>query len=149
LVDGAVFRPPFRGTRAFLEWAVGLWPYVNGKALMNGIDLKELDASDMIDIIHYLFEEDMKVASKEEMDAISEVRKVVYEEFYSTSYFLAKTSSKYSTPNASGNFSEESFETITPFDPNIKNASKKYIPPTQFDPESVKPFGDILDGPIN
>jgi glutaredoxin 2 len=116
---------------------------------MSGIDLKELDASDMLDIIHYFFEEDLKVASGEQMDAINEVRKVVYEEFYLTKYFLAKTSSKYSTPNASGNFSEESFEKITPFDPNIKNFSKGYKPPTKFDPESTKPFGDILDGPVN
>jgi hypothetical protein len=116
---------------------------------MNGVDLKELDASEMLDVIHYFFEEDLKAATKEEIDAKDAIRNIIYEDFYSHKYFLSNTRNKDYASNASGDFFEESFKDITPFDPNIKKSSKRYIAPTNFDSNLSKPFGDILDEPLN
>jgi hypothetical protein len=146
---GAVLRSPFNGARAFLEWAVGLWPYVNGKALMNGVKLEELNSVDMIDILHYMFEEDMNVQSQEQMDAKTAVRDVIYKDFYSSYYPFGGARKTNSNLNAAGepvyNFTDD----IKPFDPEVSPIRKGYIPPTKFDPNSTKPFGNNLDSPLN
>lgn len=116
---------------------------------MNGIDLKELDASDMLDVIHYFFEEDLNYSSKEQMDSVEAIRKIVYEEFYLTKFFLDKNTYTYPDIDSSKKIKNNSFKDITPFDPNSKKSSKGYMPPTKFDSESSKPFGDLLDGPSN
>jgi hypothetical protein len=116
---------------------------------MNGIDLKELDASDMLDIIHYFFEEDIRISSKEELDAKTETRKIIYEDFYHQKYFLDNSYNTNFTPETSKDSSEDSFKDIIPFSPDIKTAAKRYMPPTSLNPNSSKPFGDILDEPLN
>ena len=116
---------------------------------MSGIRLEELDSSEMLDVIHYIFEEDMKVSSKEEMDAITEVRRVIYTEFYEKDYQYGAKASRNTTYSASGKPLDNSFDDIVPFDPNVKNRRKGYIPPTKLDEKSSKPFGDTLDSPLN
>lgn len=115
---------------------------------MNGIKLEELDSPQMVDVLHYLFEEDLTAPSKEFMDARTEVRKIIYGEMYETEYLFGlsdKSSSKNYT--ASGE-SLDSFDDIIPFDPTVKQVRKGYIAPTNLDEDSSKPFGDILDGPL-
>lgn len=115
---------------------------------MSGIDLKELDSVEMLDVIHYIFEEDMRVSSQEEMDAKTEVRKVIYREFYEKDYEYGTSTSK-RTYTASGQPVDNSFDDIVPFDPTVKSQRKGYIPPTKLDDDSSKPFGDVLDSPLN
>jgi hypothetical protein len=121
---------------------------VNGKALMSGINLKELEGSDMVDVFHYLFEEDMNAATAEQMEARSTIRERLYEDLYEESYkYSIKTSKNQKTyiDDLPDGFQEKD-EEIVPFNPAEK--PKPYVPPTKFDPESNIPFGGLIDGPL-
>jgi hypothetical protein len=92
-----------------------------------------MEASDMLDVLHYLFEEDLRVASSEEIKSVEESRKLIYGTLYNRPYKYAQTKGR-STSNSGDNF--DNFDPITPYTPN---ATKSYIPPTEFDPDSGLP----------
>jgi len=148
LVGGAVFDPPYRGARELLQWAIELWPYINGKALMSGIRLLEMEASEMLDVIHYLFEEDLVSTHPELVEAKTEMRDVIYRDLYEESYnYGIKTSkNKYNSldrdPPSDGFYGD-----LKPFDPTA-GPTKPYTPPTDFDEDSPLPFGSSLDAPL-
>jgi hypothetical protein len=151
-----VFKPPYAAARAFIEWAVDLWPYVNGKALVSGLRLKEMEASEMVDVLHYYFEEDLSVSTAEQQQARSESRSVVYRTLYGKPY-------KYATPKsggtASGGYSADGsilpddgfYGDLTPFDPSedVTKPVKPFVPATEMDADSPLPFGRVLDAPLN
>jgi hypothetical protein len=131
LVDDGVHQPPGRAARGLLSWAVDLWPYINGKAIVNGVSMNTLEASDFLDVVHYFFEEDSNYTTPEQAVARSKMRKRFYKNFYEHDY-------KY---GMSDEETVEVSENGTPIKP--------YIPPTNFDPDSFVPFGNVLDSPIN
>jgi hypothetical protein len=146
LVSGAIFITPYDGARALLEWAVDLWPYVNGKAIMSSVNLGELNSADMLDVIHFILEEDLLASSEEEVHYKSASRKTIYEQFYNEVYkYEQKSKNSGSSTTANGEIIDND---LTPFDPTVKNVRKPYIRPTDMNPESNRPFGDVLDGPI-
>jgi hypothetical protein len=145
MASGRVFRPPYAGARAISEWAVDLWPYVNGKAIVNGLRLPELDMSDMLDVMHFFMEEDFSQSSTaEQSEAKDKARELIYSSLYNRKYTLARKNKDYQTANSSGEFYEDE---IVPVDP-LKEPTKSYVPATDFNPNSPKPFGDLLDAPI-
>lgn len=88
----------------------------------------------MLDVIHFMFEEDSKFSTAEEAESVSAMRTSLYSQMYKTSYrYAIKTSRKTSNSN-SFNYEDDEI--------------KPYIPPTEFNPESHSPFGDLLDAPI-
>jgi hypothetical protein len=90
---------------------------------LNGVKLKELDASDMLDVIHYILEEDMTPAFVEdEAKAKVKIRSVIYREMYGVTY-------------NSGSAASEGYASSGDVMP--------YVPPT--DPED---FGKILGSPL-
>jgi hypothetical protein len=137
LVDGAILIAPRAGVRALIEWAVDLWPYVNGKAIMSNVDLLSLDASDMLDVIHYLFEEDIMVSSEEEEQFKSDTREALYNVFYEKPYKY-KTKKSSSANNVFG-ADGEMYEDLQPFDPTNESASM----------QAPASFGVGIDGPLN
>jgi hypothetical protein len=144
LVGRAVLCPPYQGVLGLLDWASDNWPYVNGKAITSGIDLKELEASCMLDVLHYFFEEDLRAGTQEELEAVTKVRTQVYRIMYNREYRsgIDSSGSKYNVNTASG-------DNLAPFDPSAPTTVKKpYIPATTFDPESPLPFGEKLDAPL-
>ena len=100
---------------------------------MSGLHLASMEASDMLDVLHYLFEEDLRVSSGEEAKAVEESRKLIYSTLYNRPYKYARTQGR-STSNGGDSFDD--FAPITPYTPN---ARKSYIPPTEFDPDSGLP----------
>jgi hypothetical protein len=110
---------------------VDLWPYVNGKAITLGLNLGEMEMSQMLDVIHYLFEEDSRYTTAEEAEALSEMRTALYGVLYGTTYNYRVKVDK--SGNSSG---------------MPGNATKPYIPPTDFDADSPLPFGSLLDSPL-
>lgn len=121
---------------------------------MSGVHLKELDSADMVDVIHYIFEEDMNVATSEQAEAIDGYRSSLYENLYKVPYNYRKTSGN--TKSANGNFVDiddplddldlDASKEISP----IKKPPKPYVPPTNFNPDLVNPFaGSKLDAPLN
>lgn len=142
----AVWRAPKSAARGLGEWAIDLWPYVNGKALTLGLKLSEMDMSEMLDVIHFFFEEDSRYVSGEEAEAVSKLRTSVYESMYGVRYPYKVQSSgsgtmgngrRYISPDA--NFDLEDIPT---------NQSKPYVPPTDFNPDAHLPFGDALEAPL-
>lgn len=132
MVGRAVRRPPKSAARGLALWAVDLWPYVNGKATTLGLNLGEMEMTQMLDIIHYFFEDDSRYSSAEEAEAVSEFRAVIYGMLYGTTY-------KYKTSSKSGNSMRQ----------YGVDEVKPYIPPTDFDPDMSTPFGSVLDAPFS
>jgi len=143
-----VFKPPYAAARAFLEWAIDLWPYVNGKALVSGLRLADMDSTDMIDVLHYYFEEDIAASSGEQMEARSESRSVIYRTLYGTQYKYAMSTSDKTYNSDGSKLPDDGFYSdLEPFDPS-ENVVKPYVSPTELDEDSYLPFGKTLDAPL-
>ena len=113
---------------------------------MNGLKLPELEMSDMLDVMHFYMEEDFSQASTaEQSEAKDKARELIYRSLYNRNYTLARKSSKgYETANSTGEFYADEEALVDP----LKEPTKSYFPSTDFNPESPKPFGDLLDAPI-
>jgi hypothetical protein len=112
---------------------------------MNGINLSSMEADDMLDIIHYLFEEDLRYSTGEQAQAVEKTREIIYGQLYGQEYiFKGSTSNKAST----NSFNE--FDDIQPFDPK-KKVTKPFIPATEFDPDTGTPLtgNGRLEAPLN
>jgi hypothetical protein len=112
-----------------------------------------MDASDMLDVIHYFFEDDYRYSTNEESVYKDEFRKSFYRGVYSYEYKYgsdqSSTNSSYRDFDASPTSSlEEVEEVIQPFNPREQKATKAFIEATPIAGDEIKPFGSILDGPI-
>lgn len=126
---------------------------MNGKALVYGVKLQEMDAADMLDVVHYFFEEDiLRFANSEHAEAASRVRTSIYENMYDTEYKYEFVSSDKGAQNSGRSYIsddvDDPFDDLTPMSTKPKKL-KPYIPPTEFDPDSYNPFGSTLDSPFN
>jgi hypothetical protein len=109
--------------------------------------------SDMIDVLHYLFEHDStSISSGEQLEARDKVRENLYRTMYGVRY-------KYSTPSKSSSGAYDAGNVLdlpvdeedipAAFDPmNSFDRPKSFIPPTDFNPDSASPFGSALDAPL-
>jgi len=149
LANGGILWTPGSAARSLLIWAIDLWHFINGKALVNGINLLEMEASDMLDVVHYFFEEDMNYSTAEQAKAHEKIRISVHKNLYNETYKYASNSSRsYSSASESDEFfasPEEPLDDlgdIKPFNPR-KKATKPFIPST-----NVSSLGSVLDGPL-
>jgi hypothetical protein len=83
-----------------------------------------MEASNMLDVLHYFFEEDLFYSTVEQAEGRDRSRVAIYQDFYNSSYAYSTTTG--STASGKGytkNFddyefiSEEEEEKIVPFDP--------------------------------
>jgi hypothetical protein len=106
-----------------------------------------MPVADMVDVVHYLFEHDSaSISSAEQLEARDVLRRHLYKDLYEKEY-------KYSVKSGTTGiedlpFDEESFDDIVPIDPLAESSRKAFIPATSFNPNSQKPFGSVLDGPL-
>lgn len=106
---------------------------------MSGIHLAELELSQMLDVIHFLMEEDLLSAgTKEEVEAKDHARTSIYRILYNKEYAYASQKS-----SATAGFSD-----LPPDVDNIPKVTKPYTPATDFDPDSALPFGQDIDAPL-
>jgi hypothetical protein len=105
--------------------------------------LEEMEMSEMLDVLHYYMEEDYNVSSQEQIDARSDVRKAIYRHMYNKEYKFPAGKKNNAQVTASG----LDLNDVVSVDP-LKEPTKSYVPPTDFNPESKKPFGDVLDAPL-
>lgn len=116
---------------------------------MNNIDLKEMEASDMLDVLHYFFEEDLFYSTAEQAEGRDRARERIYQDFYNKRYPYASSSGQ----GVSRNFDIDTVaedEEIAPFDPMKKmQPTKRYVAPTPVNASSSLPFGNALDGPMS
>ena len=106
----------------------------------------------MLDVIHFIFEDDMNYSSGEQADGRSRSREIIYQDFYGYEYAYA--SQQTGSSNAAGGITKNFDETfddsdeIIPFDP-LKKPTKAFVPATPVDASSSKPFGAVLDEPFS
>ena len=120
---------------------------------MSGIRLGELQASDMVDVLHYLFEEDMNFSSQEQAEARSKTRENLYSSMYNMTYKYAFKSKQNNTnqfidPDTIPTEDGPGLDDIKPFNPKEQQPTKAYVPPTDFNPDSANPFMGTLDAPM-
>lgn len=109
---------------------------------MSQVRLEDLDAADMLDVIHYIYEEDMNYLSQEQAQMVENRRVAIWNTLYGFPY-------KYSVFKKSNEYvADDDIADFTPFDPTRKNSVKPYIPPTEFSGNDNDPFGGVLDAPI-
>lgn len=107
-----------------------------------------MEASEMVDVIHYLFEEDAsRYSSGEQAEAVSAMRTQLYLSYGKTYQYAvkgSKSSGKSYIPK--GAAADYGFDD----DPlaGMSGETKSYIPPTDFNPDSALPFGSDLDAPL-
>lgn len=135
-----------------------MWPYVNGKALMSGLNLREMEASNMLDVLHFLFEEDWVPASPEMVEARSEVRVALYRDMYGTEYKYKVAPKRNNVNPANGRqYTNRAMDDTyvsdldgladeKPFDPRA-TPPKPFTPASDFNPDSALPF-EGLDAPL-
>jgi hypothetical protein len=120
---------------------------------MSGVRLSELDMADMVDVLHYMFEEDMRFVSAEQAEAISKSRSMLYREMYSRDYgYQFSTGIGAAASSIDPPLGEDIPSDIRPIDVARQaelTATKPYVPPTHVDENSVRPFGTTLDAPLN
>ncbi len=150
-----VCRTPYEAARALLDWAVDLWPYVNGKSITHGLDLRSLSAPDLLDVLHFYFEEDMhSITTAEQGEARDKSRTSLYSILYGKEYKYASSKSNGTTlpPDVANSIMEEDYEVPVPVDPFERSGKsrevKPYIAPTSPDVSSRLPFGTGLDAPL-
>jgi hypothetical protein len=118
---------------------------------MSGIQLSGMEASDMLDVIHYIFEEDTTQESEQALKSQSETRDLLYSVMYERPYKYKYTASAPASDERKYIDDPEDeiddVADIEPFNPR-KNQPKGYLPPTDFDPASPMPFGKGLDAPM-
>lgn len=110
----------------------------------------------MVDVLHFLFEEDFVITSKEYSESRNAVREVMYEEMYGNPYPFSTSATNKRGVSGSEYLREE--ETtyddldaelsadVDPFSPR-KPETKPFVPATTFDPDSATPFFG-LDAPL-
>lgn len=117
---------------------------------MNGLRLAEMEASEMLDVLHYFFEEDYFYVNDEQAEYRPKFRQQMYKSMYGIDYVYVSAD----TGDSSGSDSldpeeiEEPEELINPFSPRAKKETKAFLEPTLPLENSQKPFGDILDMPL-
>lgn len=89
----------------------------------------------MLDVLHYYFEEDTTYITQEHAMYRDSRRKSLYKMFYETNYKYGSTGE-----TTTKKYMSDTGEEFT---------SKSYVPPTEFDPDSSLPFGEVLDAPLS
>jgi len=112
---------------------------------MSGLQLSSMEASDMLDVIHVIIEDDLTSSQTGENSEVkNKVRNIFYKEFYDKNFKLSMGTSNFNLEEPLDmNVDDE----IKPFDPK-QQATKPFVPATNFDANAAKPFGKILDAPI-
>ena len=89
----------------------------------------------MLDVLHYLFEDDLSVYSAEQFESKNKIRKSVYPILLGKPY-------KFSTTDQSSN--QYDLDDYSAPEQKISREVKPYMPPTNFNPDAPNPFGSAL-----
>jgi hypothetical protein len=97
----------------------------------------------MLDVVHYLFEEDAVISSEAEFETKNSARDIIYETVYERKFaYSAKKNKDFDEYN--DDYSSEPFDKKGNYVPPTKNYVKPYIPPTDFDPDASNPYSGVL-----
>jgi hypothetical protein len=112
------------------------------------LKLEEMEASDMLDVLHYFFEDDVKtISTGEQAESIDAMRTQLYQLYGQTYRYGAKKRGSTSNGGRSYVTGDYEFPPDMPLDPSAQGV-KPFVPATEFNPESSMPFGGVLDAPL-
>jgi len=109
-----------------------------------------MEAADMLDVLHFFFEEDHRYSTFEEAEYKDVFRSKIYKDMYNVDYAYYSERKEEGVKDFDDSAIEEPEEVedpIQPFSPRVKQA-KAYVPPTELTNNVERPFGDILDQPL-
>lgn len=92
----------------------------------------------MLDVLHYLLDDDLSYLSGEQAEYKSSMRESLYKHLYEEKYKYAYSPSH----SQSNDFDYGNDKFVMPS--NTSNEVKPYMPPTNFDPDSANPFQGVL-----
>jgi hypothetical protein len=111
-----------------------------------------MEASQMLDVVHYLFEEDSVYTSREHIASSSEMRKQLYENLYNTNYRYYVDVKAYDSDGKNGGrkyIDDNEFNPADqPFDPMQQSETKPFVQPTELKENAYLPYGPSLDAPL-
>jgi hypothetical protein len=125
---------------------------INGKCLMRGVNLRSLEVGDMLDVIHYLYEEDLIPLFEEHQKIKSQVRVQMWQSLYDSEYKHPYDEGAASSSAAGVNYGGPTTykpgemppdESLLPDDDPTGKPLKPFVPAT--DPTD---FMNILDAPL-
>lgn len=119
---------------------------------MSNVRLAELDSRDLVDVLHYMFEDDTAYATAEQAEARSTIRELLYRDLYNKTYKYAY-SGKSGTGTTTGSQRLAEFDIPDAVQDDIKQrpepkkqATKPYIRPTDLSEEALS---KVLQPPLN
>lgn len=116
---------------------------------MNGVKLRTLDAPDLLDVLHYMYETDLFTATSEMLDARDKARSMIYEQMYGTVYPYDSSKVTDDGDDVYGPPLGEDEDLPVPMNPKaMTSRPKAYTPATKFNPDAVNPYGGVLDAPL-
>jgi hypothetical protein len=113
-----------------------------------------MEASDMLDVIHFFYDEDSRYAGYDQAVVVDKFRDAVFGKLYKTGYKYAVTDALSSTSSTDFSDLDASLDSdfvpdapIQPFNPRAAE-TKPFVPPTEVSGDDEQPFGSLLDAPI-
>jgi hypothetical protein len=95
-----------------------------------------MEVNNMLDVLHYLLDDDLSFVSGDHAKAKSTIRESLYKNIYNEKY-------KYAVSDGTNQY-DFSDETLVTTGGAKSTEVKPYIPPTPFNPDSSNPFGAAL-----
>jgi hypothetical protein len=117
---------------------------------MSGVRLLELSMSDMLDVLHFLFEDDIgSIVNKEQSDARDLSRETIYSSMYGSTYAYGSSKKPTDFSELDDPLGDDDIPMpVDPFERSGAVAPKPYTPATDFNPDADNPFGRLLDAPL-
>ncbi len=112
----------------------------------------------MLDVIHFLFEEDWVPGAPEMVEARSDVRVALYRDMYGIDYKYKVASKRKDVKSGGRKYTDRAMDDTyvsdlddlaaeKPFDPRT-TPPKPFVPATKVNPDSALPFGKGIDAPL-
>lgn len=92
------------------------------------MNLKEMEVSNMLDVLHFFLEEDLRYPSVDAARFHESIRRAIFSDWYG----VEQPDIQVAQPDTANS------EPIKPF-----------IPPTPIDYDSPEPFGEFIGAPVN
>ena len=142
MADRGVHGSPYQGVEGLIQWALDMWPALNGRCLMSGVDLRELDAAAALDVMFHLFELDT-IDHPETLSARSHVRVQVWPLWFDREYRYPRQTAD--EPYAQTTYGSQDMMDL-PEDSGQSQGKRAVMP---FVPASTPAeLAQVLDGPL-
>jgi hypothetical protein len=117
---------------------------------MSGVQLLDLGASDLVDVLHYMYETDLFSAGADLQEAKDSARNIIYEQMYEREYIYSTTQSRTQDYSLLEPPLNDDGPLPEPLNPRAmgKRPTKSFTPATKFHPDAANPYLGVLDAPL-